>query len=229
MSRRRLFRAVVLSVWALFFSWLAIGGEMTRYLGPRTYWVAWFGAIVLSLAAMAHLLTLRADGRHPLTAGDVGGLVLILVPIVVVAAVPSAGLGALAAAQKAPGGGLGSVTVPRAPAHPGEVGFAEIYYAAQSAEYAEAVGIVDGTEVDLTGFVTHPKNGPAGTFSLTRFYISCCAADAVPYSVVVHWRDDPPDDQWLRVTGTLEAGEDGFVVTAERATEVPEPQNPYLY
>lgn len=229
MNSRRLVRAVVLSLWALFFWWLAIGGEMTRYLGPRTYWVAWFGAIVLSLAAGVHLLTLRAGGRRLLTAGDVGGFVLILVPIVVVAAVPSAGLGALAAARKASGAALGSVSVPQAPTQSGEIGFAEIYYSSQSAEYAQAVGIVDGTEVDLTGFVTHPKNGPAGTFSLTRFYISCCAADAVPYSVVVDWRDDPPDDQWLRVTGTLEAGEGGFVVTAERATEVPEPQNPYLY
>jgi uncharacterized repeat protein (TIGR03943 family) len=229
MNRRRLLRGIALAVWALFFWWLAIGDEMTRYLGPRTYWVAWFGAIVLSGAAIAHMVTLRTGGRERVTRGDVGGVVLILVPIFVVAAVPSAGLGALAAARKTSGGGIGAINVPQPPARSGEIGFSEIYYGSQSSEYAQAVGIVDGTTVDLTGFVTHPKNGPSGTFSLTRFYISCCAADAVPYSVIVHWSDDPPDDLWLRIGGTLAATEDGFAVTAERVTEVSEPKNPYLY
>lgn len=229
MNGRRLLRGLALAAWALFFWWLAIWDEMTRYLGPRTYWVAWFGAIVLTGAAAAHIVTLRTGGRQRVTRGDIGGVVLILVPILVVAAVPSAGLGALAAARKSSGGGVGSITVPRPAARSGEIGFSEIYYASQSSEYAQAVGIVDGTTVDLTGFVTHPKGEPPGTFSLTRFYISCCAADAVPYSVVVHWRDGPPEDQWLRIGGTLASTEDGFEVTAERVTDVPEPKNPYLY
>jgi putative membrane protein len=230
MSVLRITRALALAAWAAFFWWLALSGEMTRYLGPRTYWVAWFGAIVLSAAALAHLLTARAgDPRRP-SGRELGGFLLLLAPVLIVFAVPQPELGALAAARRTAGVGTVASSIPRPPANPGEIGFSEIYYASQSFEYAQAVGIVDGTGVDLTGFVTHPKKGPEGTFSLTRFYVSCCAADAVPYSVVVLSKGDFPDDTWLRIEGTLgDTSDDGFVIDPEDVVEVDEPKNPYLY
>jgi uncharacterized repeat protein (TIGR03943 family) len=58
-----------------------------------------------------------------------------------------------------------------------------------------------GIPVRLVGFVNHDKAAPGGFF-LTRFKISCCAADAYPIQVVLHgdagqW----PDDTWLSVDG----------------------------
>jgi uncharacterized repeat protein (TIGR03943 family) len=229
MNVRRLVRASSLALWAAFFWWLAITGEMTRYLGPRTYWVAWFGAVVLTGAALVHVATLRAGGTARPSAGEVAGLALLLVPVMAVVAVPTPDLGALAAARKTSGIGTLTSSLPKPPAEPGEIGFAEIFYASESAEYATAVGITDGTRVDLMGFVTHPKRGPAGTFSLTRFYVSCCAADAVPYSVAVDADEDLSDDTWLHVKGTLRERDGDFLIEPLSIDKVQTPKNPYLY
>jgi uncharacterized repeat protein (TIGR03943 family) len=58
-----------------------------------------------------------------------------------------------------------------------------------------------GQPVRLIGFVNHDKAAPGGFF-LTRFKISCCAADAYPVQVVLagdagQW----PDDTWLTIDG----------------------------
>jgi uncharacterized repeat protein (TIGR03943 family) len=146
-----------------------------------------------------------------------------------VIAVPEPDLGALAAGRKTSGIGSLSSSIPQPAAEPGQIGFSDIFYASESSEYATAVGIVDGTPVDLTGFVTHPKRGPEGTFSLTRFYVSCCAADAIPYSVAIDAAEDHDDDTWLRIEGVLRERAGDFLVEPSNIKEVGSPKNPYLY
>lgn len=111
----------------------------------------------------------------------------------------------------------------------GEVSFPEIKYASESQQYAAEAGIVEGYEIKLTGFVTHPDGGREGTLALTRFASFCCAADAVPYSVTVDpGGEDYPDDTWLTISGSLvnEGGE--FVLKAQRITETVEPDSPFI-
>jgi uncharacterized repeat protein (TIGR03943 family) len=60
---------------------------------------------------------------------------------------------------------------------------------------------LEGKTVRLVGFAT--PNGPTGTF-LTRFILSCCAADGRPIKVALKNLPGarPPADQWLEVEGT---------------------------
>ncbi len=60
---------------------------------------------------------------------------------------------------------------------------------------------LEGRTVRLVGFAT--PNGPTGTF-LTRFILSCCAADGRPIKVALRNLPGvrPPADQWLEVEGT---------------------------
>jgi putative membrane protein len=229
---RRAARAFVLLAWTGFFSWLYLSGEMSRYLGPRTYWVVPFGAIVLGLAAIAHLLTLRARKRRQLAWGEIVGMLVLLLPMLAVLAVPRPDLGALAASRKSQTGALaGGVTQPE-PAAVVDIRFLEISYSEESEEYANAIGAVDGKEVDLTGFVSD-ESGPEGTFALSRFYVSCCAADAIPYTASI----DPgaggsqayDRDTWLHVSGALERRGEDIVVVAASIERVESPQDPYLY
>lgn len=223
-------RGAVLAIWAGFFLWLALTGEVTRYLGPRTYWVVWFGTIVLALAALSHALSLRTGDREQIRRSDIAGAVLLMVPLIALIAVPSPDLGALAAARKSTGLSTFAASAPSAAdAIPGKLDFAEIHYASESAEYAAAIGAREGTEVELLGFVTHPKRAPEGTFALTRFYISCCAADAIPYSVFIRSSDDHDDDVWLRVKGRLATIGQAFVVEPSTVAVVDAPKTPYLY
>ena len=229
----RIARAVVLVLWTSFFAWLLLTGEVYRYIGLRTHWVVVFGAITLTVATVAQLMSLRSsgdDGR--LTAREVGGLALLLCPILVVLMIPAPSLGALAASTKATGGILSSdALIPSAPKNGEGVTFVDIHFASASDAYAADVGITDGYRVELTGFVTHSEEAPAGGFALTRFFISCCAADAIPYSVGV----DPgqarswPDDTWVTVAGALYKEGDQYVLRADSVTTVPEPKDPYIY
>jgi uncharacterized repeat protein (TIGR03943 family) len=225
-------RGITLACWAAFFAWLHLSGEKTRYLGPRTYWVVVFGAAVLGAAALAHLIPSKRTVPRALEARDLAGIAALLVPLLAVAAVPSAQLGALAASRKSAGAGAAAVgaIAPPAPAAGAPPSFVDVHYASQSGSYAAEAGIAEGMEVELTGFVTHSRDLPEGTLGLTRFQISCCAADAVPYTVPVVM--DPAsrsDDTWLRVTGRL-ARRGGVYVLDPVATEVVEaPADPYLY
>jgi uncharacterized repeat protein (TIGR03943 family) len=229
----RIARAVVLAVWTSFFAWLLVTGEVYRYIGLRTHWVVVFGAVILSVATVAQLLSLRSSHRPaPLTAREVAGLALMLCPILVVLMIPAPSLGALAASTKSTGGILSSdALIPSAPRGGEDVSFIDIHFASASERYAAEAGISDGYRVELTGFVTHPSETPEGGFALTRFFISCCAADAIPYSV----RVDPgperswPDDTWLTVSGALYRTGDQYVLRADKVTSVPEPKDPYIY
>jgi len=220
--------ATVLVGWGSFLLWMALSGTMSRFLGPRTYWVAWFGAVTLLLTGAATAVNaFRSPGKRAGRA-DWAGVILLSIPIALVLALPSPQLGAQAASRKAVGVGALSSFVPPPPKG-GEIGLEEIHYAGMSREYADQVGITEGADVDLVGFVTHPKKAKDGTFSLTRFYISCCAADAVPYSVPIQAAEDLDDDTWLKITGTLGRGTQGFVVTPTAIEEIKEPSSPYLY
>ncbi len=232
MSNTRLARSIVLTLWSGFFAYLWISNEMVRFLGPRTYWVVPFGCIALGAVALAHFVALYRDRKAGVQAegmsrSDLIGIAALLVPIVAVIAVPQAELGALAVSRKATGAGATSALVaPPAPDAGRPPNFIDVHYANESDEYATTLGIGEGTELELTGFVSD-THGPS-EFTLTRFYVSCCAADAVPYSVRVLGETRYPDNTWLRVDGVLESDGDQFKLAAEAIEEVGEPDSPYL-
>ena len=231
----RLLRALALIAWAGFFAWLWISGEMSRYLGPRTYWVVPFGAATLTCAALMHVATLRTSTRRPLPSRtELVGAILLVAPLIAVSIVPSADLGSLAASRKSTSAGVSAAGElnPQAATIIENPTFRDISYAEESTRYADAIGVGDGTEVELLGFVDEGEGGPEGTFELTRFYVSCCAADAIPYSVAVDpaaGGEDLDDDDWAEVSGTLERRGDRFVLVADSVERVAEPTEPYLY
>jgi putative membrane protein len=234
---RRALRGGVLAAWAAFFTWLWVTGEIARYLGPRTYWVVPFGALLLGAAALMHVVALRVVDRRPRPSTmDVVGAVMLIVPLIAVGIVPSAKLGSLAASRKSTAASFADVGSPAVtgPIEPIEnPTFRDIAYAEQSERYAITIGLEPGRRVELLGFVDDEPDGPEGTFQLTRFYVSCCAADAIPYSTAI---DPPgsgpaefPDDVWVRAAGKLERRGDRLVVVADQLERVPEPEKPYLY
>lgn len=227
---RRAGRAAVLGVWSAFLTWLWVGGEVGRYLGPRTQWVAVAGAVALGAAALLHIPAPTGSGPTRPTGTEAVAWALLLAPVAAVALVPAPSLGALAASRKAPMQGaiaLGSLAAP-APGAP--ISFIDLHYANSSEGYAASRGVAPGARVRLVGFVAGGSNGD---LLLTRFYVSCCAADAIPYSATVVLapteRAAAGVDSWLEVWGTVAIENDNYVVRAQRAEPRSEPQNPYLY
>ncbi|MDP9068398.1 MAG: TIGR03943 family protein [Actinomycetota bacterium] len=220
-------RTVVLALWSAFFVWLLLSGKVNVYIGPRTYWVIVFGAVCL-VAATAGSLVLSRPEQEASTAGSTRGYLVMLAPILLVLAVPEPSLGALAASRKTAGAGSLAALQPRA--SDGEMSFQEISYALTSEEYATSLGLVEGYEIDVTGFVAEPSAEAPGALVLGRFSIFCCAADAVPYTIPVQVSDASAwePDTWLRVRGSLAREGDGLVVVAEHVEKVDVPDDPYI-
>lgn len=89
-----------------------------------------------------------------------------------------------------------------------------------------------GKDVRLSGFVVP---GQDGSFTLTRFVISCCAVDAQPVGLgVVTDGAVPDEDQWVTVTGKLAANPDQsadarIVIRAATVRKIAQPDDPYEY
>ncbi len=233
MSRRAiLIRTVVVGVWAAFFTWLIVTNEVARYLGPRTYWVAWFGMIVLWLVALLGVRSFLRVQRstEPDYERAVWAPTVMLVPLLVVALVPDPSLGSLAASRKLGGGFSTSALAAPVPDEDGEINFVDVAYASSNRDYAESLGVTEGMEVELLGFVSKSELDDGTGFRLTRFSIYCCAADVVPYSVDVHTAEPVAyeKDQWLRVDGRIVVADGSYEVEAVSIDEVDEPSDPYI-
>ena len=93
-----------------------------------------------------------------------------------------------------------------------------------------------GQKVKLTGFVVHAPDQPDDMFLITRFVITCCAADVYPVSLpvkIAESRVNYPPDKWLQVEGQADVdikdGKRQVVIVASNITAIAEPKNPYDY
>lgn len=88
----------------------------------------------------------------------------------------------------------------------------------------------------IEGFVIHIKDQPDDVLTLSRFVITCCAADAYPIGIPVKLkgsRSAYAPDQWLQVEGKMAtqtlSGKRQLVVMATDLTKIPKPDAPYEY
>ena len=226
-----LLQTAALLAWSGFLLHLWLSGDLTRYVGARTEWVVPFGAVALGLAAFGSLVSIRRSHGRPSLAQALAPAI-VLIPLVAVALAPSAELGAYAAAKKFPP--PPPVAAASAPLHhvvhpkQGKLTFMDLQTATQYDDTAWSVGVVAGMPVDLTGFVTHPKGSPPGTFGLTRFVIWCCLADALADTAQVKSSADYPDDTWLHVRGETRKNAKRIVVVPATVDRVGKPSDPYM-
>ena len=92
-----------------------------------------------------------------------------------------------------------------------------------------------GESARVRGFVYRDERFPAGTFMVSRFLLSCCAADAAPIGLAVRWPDADflDDDAWVWVDGEFSVetflDERMPVLVAGEVTSADQPPQPYLY
>ncbi|WP_346290088.1 TIGR03943 family putative permease subunit [Sphaerothrix gracilis] len=90
--------------------------------------------------------------------------------------------------------------------------------------------------VNVSGFVIHPPDWPDNYLMVSRFVLTCCAADAYPVGLPVKLVGDRTayePDTWIEVQGTMMtetlAERRQLVIDSASLTEIPEPDNPYEY
>jgi uncharacterized repeat protein (TIGR03943 family) len=224
----RLLRGIALLAWAAFFDYLWLSGRSTDYVGPRTGWVVVFGAIALTVAALLYLSGVRTVARAPAPSGrELGRLLVIVAPIVLAGTAPAVTLGAQAVDQKRSADGATSLA--RLADYDGEIRLYELAGAAFNPEWAAERGIEAGLKVKFDGFVSRVRDD--GSIELSRFMASCCAADAVPYSIDVSLPAGGAGvekNQWLEIRGSVETGtRTAFMVEAETAKPIDRPLDAY--
>lgn len=200
----RLGRAGVLVALGMSVGRLTWTGQFGWFVQQRMRWPLMLSAVVLLvMGGIEAVAGTRQERRDPESARrGVGPLVgwLLGLPLLVVVAVAPTSLGAAAAARAAS-------YVPADP-RSGFEPLADVDGAVTLTVYeflnravADDQRSLDGVEVELEGIVVNDPALPAGVaFALTRFLVSCCAADAIPLQVAVRGDGAPlPDDTWVRV------------------------------
>ena len=95
----------------------------------------------------------------------------------------------------------------------------------------------DGKPVNVVGFITPDPAGSEDIFYVSRFKITCCAVDAAPSGIPVHypdWRSEFAADDWVQVTGAIDTNpsadsDQALALLPASVTPIEEPGDPYLY
>jgi uncharacterized repeat protein (TIGR03943 family) len=93
-----------------------------------------------------------------------------------------------------------------------------------------------GQAVKVQGFIVYPKDLDNRYLLISRFIITCCAADVYPVSLPVKLtgnRDAYKPDSWQEVEGEMItetlAGKRQLTIAAKSIKAIAEPKNPYDY
>jgi uncharacterized repeat protein (TIGR03943 family) len=92
-----------------------------------------------------------------------------------------------------------------------------------------------GQQASVVGFVYFDQSLPEGQFFVSRFILSCCAADGYAVGMIVEWppADTLEQDVWVQVKGPVDSisTENGVnpIIRAESVERVSQPDQPYLY
>lgn len=228
-SAPRLATGVALATWAATFWFVIADDRVPYYFSARTTWLAAAGAVTLTAACVARLVSARAPRAEPITWKHVRTLVVLVLPAAAIVSLPPAALGSFAAARRsgAPNGTYLSIDG-RGPSD-GDMSWLDIFELTYSGRL-EHLAARAGETSSFTGFVTRSSGDAAGEFRLNRFMISCCPGDAVHIQLRIVGA--PPDrlqtDDWVRVTGRIYPIGEEVVVDATKLERVDRPEHPYL-
>lgn len=234
--------------------WLGLADHLDLYINPRYAVFTLVLAAVAVPASVAGLVVVARHGSHAhdgdpeprpggggrllhVVLGSVAALVTIGT-VVAMLVLPPTTLSARTAQQRSVGSAsLSDATGAGAPVSllgsesVDTSGYGVKDWAALIRQSTDTTALV-GRKLTLTGFVVPASDG---SFTLTRFVVSCCAVDAQPVGIVVTTDGTlPTENQWVRVEGALAANPDTasdarLVIRAATVTRVNQPSDPYEY
>ncbi len=170
------------------------------------------------------------------SAAPLWGLLFLAVPLVLGLLVPARPLGSAAIANK----GINTL----APLTAGSSAPVQLDLVSternvldwvRAFNYASDPAAYTGQPADVTGFVYHASGLPDGQFLVSRFAVTCCAADATAVGLLVHWPQSEAleNNSWVRVQGPMAVAQFGGratpLIEADALEGVAAPDHPYLY
>ncbi len=229
-SPSRVAGGLVLAAWAALFWFLALSGRVNLYLSTRTSWVVPIGAVLLTLAAFGRLVAARVRAPEPLHRREAFVMTLMVLPVVVVLALPPATLGSFSATKKTTFSSSAFTSVYGQITSNSPITLLSVAAAQTTTDGAQALAKRGGSQVDFIGIVTRYADTPADEFLLTRYVITCCVADATIVQVrvvnVVPGRFT--SNEWVEVKGQIYPIGREVILNASSIDGVPRPARPYI-
>ena len=214
---------------------MAISGSFRNYLQE---WLGpWLLASAIAMGALSLWTLLDATDkiaglkRDTHEHGFPKSVVLLLLPALLFALSAPASLGASASSSTATKPRSSSSDLIEFPPLPAD---SVTEMSVQDFEDRYAFGdpkLLVERPVRLLGFVAKQSTLPEGQWSVNRFRIYCCVADASLFTVPVEGVARPEGDNvWVEVEGVinLDASEEHPVLTASRVKVIQQPEDPYL-
>jgi uncharacterized repeat protein (TIGR03943 family) len=228
-SPPRVAGAVVLGAWAGLFWFLLLSGRKAYYLSTRTEWIVPVAAVLLTAAALGRLAAARVPRAEPLRRSELAIMATMVVPVLLVTALPPATLGSFSADKRSGFAGTGVATSAGDIAS-GELTLVDVAAAQTTPEGERALAARAGEAVDFVGFVTRYPDTPADELMLTRYVVTCCVADATIAQVrVVNVTPGAfEDNEWVDVSGSIYSLGREVIVMASSIEPVNRPERPYL-
>ena len=239
--RQRWLDVLVLGAWSLTFFRYWITGKLFLLLHPDYMWLANGAAIVLLGMAIFKLTQKRQKVQAPpshttLLPPQLSSLILLGVAILGFIYTPRA-FASETAIQR---GVADTLTMTRSQPQ-------RFMRQASSEErtiidwirtlnvYPEPDAYTDQA-VSVSGFVIHPQEWPEEYLMISRFVLTCCAADAYPVGLPVQLavsRQAYAPDSWLQIEGKMLTatinGQRQLTIEPTTIETIPEPRNPYEY
>jgi uncharacterized repeat protein (TIGR03943 family) len=236
-------QALILLALALFLAVKLITGKLDVYINIRFAPLTVFAIIALVLMAYS-LMRYSEESEHEQDEDhhehshsiSVYGLLFVLIPVLIGILIPARPLDAAAATTR----GV-NVSAPIVSSAAQAQSFESV---ADQRNVLDWIRIFNsGTDVtpyvgqtaDVIGFVFRDGRLTENQFLVSRFVITCCAADGLAIGMVVNWDQTSTltENTWVRVKGAVEPyqleGQPVPLIQADSVEIVQEPEQPYLF
>jgi uncharacterized repeat protein (TIGR03943 family) len=235
----RSFQALLLLGMSIFLGVKAASGQLTFYINQRFIPLTILGVVFLALLAQ----TLFAENQRSRKEEDerehapaAANLWVMLVPLLVGVLIPARPLDSSALTSKGFNANAPLVSADSsAQLFETESEERNILDWLKLFNYESDVSQFYGQRASVIGFVYFDEALGENQFLVSRFVVSCCAADAFALGMVVEWEEAAalPQDAWALVKGRVNSvtlnGRVVPLIEAESVQIVPVPEQPYLF
>lgn len=225
--------------------YLFMTGKVSYYIHPDFSWYVVIAGIVLILLALSNGWTITQSSKgsfknlltYPNNLQKFVGLGLLFLPLIAILVFPPRLLSAATAQNRLTvsygDSGLSREVKKVSPFVINSEKRLFIDWIRLFSQYPQ-VERYEGMKANIKGFVLPYKDLPSGYVYLAQFIISCCAADARPVTIPLHF--DPQQhqitsDQWIEVKGTFTIdtlnGQTQPILEVEQITPTNIPDEPY--
>jgi uncharacterized repeat protein (TIGR03943 family) len=236
-------KALTLIAMGLFLYSRFFGGTLLFYINERFVWLTLLASLGFILVGASYRYRTEhnhedhAHGDHSHGRISWGGFFLVVSPIILGLLVPPKPLGAAAMVNRDIS--IKSLTSASAPETSNVLSKPKgdkniLDWLIEFRSTPDLSGF-DEQQAKLVGFVYRDERFGQEQFMVSRFVLSCCAADAAPIGIMVESPESASfaDDQWVEVSGHFKlgqfAGEEMPILMAQSITPTGIPEQPYLY